>query len=226
MCDDRREGAGPTQRESRKAGVEESFTTDELLRLELTHPDGLSAQAIVEMLAERGVTLAEATFRKYVQLGLLPRSRRVGRKGKHRGSHGLYPASVVARIVAIRQLMEGGLTLEEIQRSSVALANDIESVRGSSDAFLDKLEREATARTPQRAALVRRRIAQLRSQAEALVFKLEEAAEELCPATARVHVDGRTREMTEQTVRTNAGRRSAKVVVAGRVGRKNGGADP
>ena len=41
----------------------------------------------------RGEPLSEATFRKYVQLGLLPRSVRVGRKGKHRGSQGLYPAS-------------------------------------------------------------------------------------------------------------------------------------
>lgn len=204
--------------------MDESFTTDELLQLERAHPDGLSAQAIVEMLGERGVALAEATFRKYVQLGLLPRSRRVGRKGKHRGSHGLYPASVVARIVAIRQLMEGGLTLEEIQRSSVALANDVEAVRGSSDAFLDKLEREATARMPQRAALVRRRIEQLRSQAEALVFRLEEAAEELCPATARVQAEIDSKEKAGQTVRTNTGRRSTKVVVAGRIGRKNDGA--
>ena len=32
---------------------------------------------------------SEATLRKYVQLGLLPRSVRVGRKGKHQGSQGI-----------------------------------------------------------------------------------------------------------------------------------------
>lgn len=200
--------------------MDKSFTTDELLQIESAYPDGLSAQAIVEMLAERGVALAEATFRKYVQLGLLPRSRRVGRKGKHRGSHGLYPASAVARIVAIRELMEDGLTLEEIQRSSVALANDVESVRVSSEAFLDKLEREATARVPQRSVAVRRRIEQLRNEVDALVSKFEEAAEELCPATTRVQADNASAKRKEQT---NAGRRSAGLAVAGRVGRNNDG---
>ena len=46
----------------------------------------------------KGVRLSEATFRKYVQAGLLPRSKRVGRKGKHRGSQGLYPVEAVRRI--------------------------------------------------------------------------------------------------------------------------------
>ena len=51
---------------------------------------GIGAQ-IVEAFTDAGVRLSEATFRKWVQLGLLPRSRRVGRKGKHQGSLGLYP---------------------------------------------------------------------------------------------------------------------------------------
>ena len=56
-----------------------------------SYPDGLSTQQIVELFAVEGERLSEATFRKYVQLGLLPRSVRVGRKGKHRGSQGRYP---------------------------------------------------------------------------------------------------------------------------------------
>jgi len=63
----------------------------ELARIESEFARGLSAGAIVEIFRPKGVRLSEATFRKYVQTGLLPRSRRVGRKGKHRGSHGLYP---------------------------------------------------------------------------------------------------------------------------------------
>ena len=34
----------------------------------------------MEIFRPKGVRLSEATFRKYVQAGLLPRSRRVGRK--------------------------------------------------------------------------------------------------------------------------------------------------
>src|SRR5215813_3207185 len=88
--------------------------TDEFDRLETEHPQGLSAGQIVEFFAPRGVKLAQATFRKYVQLGLLPRSKRVGQKGKHKGSQGIYPVSTIRRIVEIKTLMEGNLTLEEI----------------------------------------------------------------------------------------------------------------
>jgi len=54
---------------------------DEFDRLEQEYPQGLSAAQIVDFFVPRGVKLAQATFRKYVQLGLLPRSRRVGEKG-------------------------------------------------------------------------------------------------------------------------------------------------
>ena len=70
--------------------------------LERSHPSGMSVQQIVDACAAQGERLTEATFRKYVQLGLLPRSVRVGKKGKHRGSQGLYPASVVGQLQRIR----------------------------------------------------------------------------------------------------------------------------
>jgi len=81
---------------------------DEFDALEAEHAGGISAVQIVDFFAPRGVKLAQATFRKYVQLGLLPRSRRVGEKGKHRGSKGLYPASAVRRIHLIKSLMTKG----------------------------------------------------------------------------------------------------------------------
>ena len=59
---------------------------DEFDRLEASYPHGISAAQIVDFFAPRGVKLAQATFRKYVQLGLLPRSRRVGEKGNLRAS--------------------------------------------------------------------------------------------------------------------------------------------
>jgi hypothetical protein len=67
------------------------LTTREIADIEKSHPDGLSSKQIMELMAHSGQPMTEATLRKYVQLGLLPRSRRVGEKGKHRGSKGIYP---------------------------------------------------------------------------------------------------------------------------------------
>jgi DNA-binding transcriptional MerR regulator len=114
---------------------------DEFERLEANYPHGVSAAQIVDFFAPRGVKLAQATFRKYVQLGLLPRSRRVGEKGKHRGSRGLYPATAIRRISLIKSLMDEGMTLEEIRHSFVFFRgqlDDIERVFEDLFAALDK----------------------------------------------------------------------------------------
>src|SRR5712671_666552 len=114
---------------------------DEFERLEATNPHGVSAMQIVDFFAPRGVKLAQATFRKYVQLGLLPRSRRVGEKGKHRGSRGLYPATAVRRISLIKSLMDEGMTLEDIRGSFVFFRGQLDGVERALDdlfAALDK----------------------------------------------------------------------------------------
>src|SRR6185369_9495434 len=107
---------------------------------------GLSARAILEIFAPRGVALSEGTFRKYVQAGLLPRSRRVGRKGKHQGSQGLYPVESVRRINAIKKMMAEGLTLEEIRRSFVFFKNSIDEIDRGMDEVLDGFEAELSDR--------------------------------------------------------------------------------
>ena len=114
---------------------------EELERIERDHAHGLSARVIVDVFAARGVRLSEATFRKYVQAGLLPRSRRVGKKGKHRGSQGLYPASAVRRMNAIRQMMAQGLTLEDIKASFVVFRNHIDLASHELTVALDGFER-------------------------------------------------------------------------------------
>ena len=76
----------------------------------------------------KGARLSPSTFRKYVQLGLLPRSRRVGRKGKHTGSTGLYPVAVVRRIALIKRMMAEGYTVEDIRGSFVTVRNRLEDV--------------------------------------------------------------------------------------------------
>src|SRR6266508_6832365 len=88
----------------------------EIAEIERTWPDGLTSRQIVDMFETRGVRFSEATLRKYVQLGLLPRSVRVGRKGKHQGSQGMYPASVIRQIQRIKEMMAQDYTIEEIQR--------------------------------------------------------------------------------------------------------------
>ena len=69
----------------------EIWSAEELEAIGRAHPGGLTVQEIVQLSTARGERLSEAAFRKYVQLGLLPRSVRVGRQGKQRGSRGLYP---------------------------------------------------------------------------------------------------------------------------------------
>ncbi|MGB5813376.1 MAG: MerR family transcriptional regulator [Polyangiales bacterium] len=107
---------------------ERSWSDNELEEIEQAHADGMSVQQIVDVFTARGSRLSEATFRKYVQLGLLPRSVRVGRKGKHRGSQGLYPATAVRQIDHIRRLMHQGFTMQEIQKEFLFVRGDIDAL--------------------------------------------------------------------------------------------------
>ncbi|MEM7433948.1 MAG: MerR family transcriptional regulator [Myxococcota bacterium] len=107
---------------------EQSWSDHELEEIELANANGMSVQQIVDAFTARGSRLTEATFRKYVQLGLLPRSVRVGRKGKHRGSQGLYPATAVRQIDHIRRLMNQGFTMEEIQKEFLFVRGDIDAL--------------------------------------------------------------------------------------------------
>lgn len=103
--------------------------TDEVLdRLEREHPQGITSAEILDTMAAHGIKFSEATLRKYVQLGLLPRSVRVGRKGKHQGSQGMYPAGVVRQIQRIRDMMAEDYTIEEIQRQFLFVRGDIEDL--------------------------------------------------------------------------------------------------
>ncbi len=104
------------------------WSDEELSEIEEAHGEGMSVQQIVDAFTARGSRLTEATFRKYVQLGLLPRSVRVGRKGKHRGSQGLYPATAIRQIDHIRRLMSQGFTMEEIQKEFLFVRGDINTL--------------------------------------------------------------------------------------------------
>ncbi len=147
----------------------------ELVAVERAWPDGLTAAQVVEIFQQRNLRLSEATFRKYVQLGLLPRSRRVGRKGKHSGSMGLYPAAAVRRVNDIKRMMAESYTIEEIQRSFLRFKDEIEALeRGLKDVF-SGFEREV--RSPEfdvaRKKTLTRDIADARKLGDELVGRIE-----------------------------------------------------
>ena len=164
--------------------TQELFEADELMTIEAKMPGGISSQEVISLFQERGVRLSEATFRKYVQLGLLPTSKRVGRKGKHRGSRGVYPVSVVRRINLIKALMQKGMTLEEIRDSFISIQNDIERVNDAiADLFLRIEERIEHLR--HRGELVKpivMDVATVRAGADRLLKKIERIGSSLAVA--------------------------------------------
>jgi DNA-binding transcriptional MerR regulator len=155
---------------------------DEFDALEQQFPQGISAGQIVEFFIPRGVKLAQATFRKYVQLGLLPRSRRVGEKGKHRGSRGLYPASAVRRIHLIKSLMDEGMTLEDIRRSFIFFRGQLDGIERSLDelfAALDKSLAEKAEVKPSRRKELERLLSETRHRADQFVKDVERTVSEI-----------------------------------------------
>src|SRR5882724_8843118 len=126
--------------------------TETLAQLEKAHAAGLSSAEILDVFASHDVSLSEATLRKYVQLGLLPRSVRVGRKGKHQGSQGVYPVSVVRQILRIKQMMSESYTIEQIQREFLFIRNDIEQLEQMLGRIFKKLDGVLKERKQERSA--------------------------------------------------------------------------
>lgn len=129
-----------------------TLTEAQIREIEGRHPSGLTSQQLVSAFAERKVQFSEANLRRYVQLGLVPRSRRVGRKGKHLGSRGVYPLRAVRRINTIKRLMAERYTLEEIQTKFLSFKDGIETL----DDALGGLLREFEVRVEQEAPSKRR----------------------------------------------------------------------
>lgn len=104
------------------------LTEAQIRRIEVSNPQGLTSQQIVAAFQDQSIRFSEATLRKYVQLGLVPRSRRIGRKGKHLGSRGVYPVRSVRRINTIKRLMAERYTIEEIQAKFLVFKDTIETL--------------------------------------------------------------------------------------------------
>lgn len=151
-------------------------TAAQFTALETEHPEGLTMFQILECLANEEIHISEATFRKYIQLGLLPQSRRArcGTGGKHSGSQGLYPATVIRYLLEIRARLSAGETLAEIRQDMPAsIAQDGIGARLAQ--VLRELQEEATQRNDldprvHRARL--REIAALEAKARVLMVQI------------------------------------------------------
>ncbi len=110
-----------------------------LEKIESDYAQGLTSKQILALCAEHEISLSEATLRKYVQLGLLPRSVRVGSKGKHQGSKGVYPVRVVRQILLVKRMMAQDFTIEQIQREFLFLRGDLEQLETTLGGILSKL---------------------------------------------------------------------------------------
>ena len=145
------------------------LTEAQVREIETASPDGLTSRELVAVFADQGVRFSEATLRKYVQLGLVPRSRRVGRKGKHLGSRGVYPIRAVRRINTIKRLMQERYTIEEIAERFLTFKDNIETLDEALTELLARFE-EAIVGVPPSAARERlhAELSSVRKSAEAL----------------------------------------------------------
>jgi hypothetical protein len=145
---------------------------EEIRAIEGTYPDGITAVQIVDVFTSRGIKFSEASFRKYVQQGLLPRSKRVGRKGKHRGSLGVYPSKTVRRINAVKSLMADGYTIEEIQGEFLLYTDLVEGVAEHLTELWTRLAGDVTRLEPKTKRELEKELADARRDGDRLVERL------------------------------------------------------
>jgi len=150
----------------------------ELDALESEFREGLSSGEVVDVFCRRGIRFSEATFRKYVQLGLLPRSTRVGTKGKHKGSKGVYPVGTLRQINEIKRMMALDYTIEEIRHEFAFVGGELEELRRLLMHIVRKLEESIAAERggDLRAKSTRRQIEEAKRSAEQLMALIEAAA--------------------------------------------------
>ena len=163
----------------------------ELEAIERTYADGITAVQIVDVFTGRGIKFSEASFRKYVQQGLLPRSKRVGRKGKHRGSLGVYPAKTVRRINTVKQLMADGHTIEEIQGQFLLYTDLAEGVAEHLVELLARLDTDLAKTDPRTRKQLEKELADVRRDGERLIAQLSELTRKVAaPRTDSLRLAG------------------------------------
>jgi hypothetical protein len=145
-----------------------------LTRIEMRYPQGLTSAEILDVFATHGIPLSEGTLRKYVQLGLLPRSVRVGTKGRHQGSRGIYPVSVVRQILHVKCMMAESYTIEQIQREFLFMRGDLEQLQNTLCSLFSTLDGILRERRREGAAeLLAREVNDARALGKELLTRLE-----------------------------------------------------
>jgi len=153
--------------------VSSSIDDGTLANLEQQYASGLTSGDLIDVCGAHGIQLSEATLRKYVQLGLLPRSVRVGRKGKHKGSLGLYPPRTIRQLVRIKEMMAKSYTIEEIRRDFLFVRTDIEQLEQTLGCIFQALAKVLKQRHQDTSrSLVSREVNQAKKQSRELVSQL------------------------------------------------------
>lgn len=151
-----------------------------LQEVEREHIGGITSADLLAFFADQDIRFGEATLRKWVQLGLLPRSIRVGKKGKHQGSKGKYPVRVVRQILRIKALMAKNLTIEEIQRQFLFVRGEIAELEQTIDKIFTTLDGIVEERQREESVLaVSADIERARTLATDLLSRLERIEEHL-----------------------------------------------
>jgi DNA-binding transcriptional MerR regulator len=168
-----------------------ALTEEQLHAIETQYPEGLTAVQLVDAFTRNRVRFSEASFRKYVQQGLLPRSKRVGRKGKHKGSLGVYPAKTVRRINQVKRLMADGHTIEEIQEQFLLYTDLVEGVEENLTELVARLQRDCERLEPAARKDVAKELTEVRKNGDQLVERLNALATRIsAPRTDTLRLAG------------------------------------
>jgi len=93
------------------------FTETELTKIENDekYKSGILFEEVNQILTEKGMILKLPTFKKYINLRLIPGS--IGRKTEGKGSRGLYPPSVIREINFIKYALYSNLDFTKVIES-------------------------------------------------------------------------------------------------------------
>lgn len=110
-------------------------------------PDGIRTAEIVSFFKnDLGFKFSEATFRKYIQSGLVSRCVRIGEKAeeitddgkkKHRGSKGIYPSIVLLEILIAKLIIATNMTIDMLKKSpSFLVSRQVQDMIASAEEAL------------------------------------------------------------------------------------------
>ena len=113
------------------------------------------------------------------------------RKGKHRGSLGVYPSKVVRRINTVKQLMADGHTIEEIQGEFLVYTDLVENLGESLEELATRLEADLGQLPESQRRAASKELTEVRREGTQLVARLEAVARRIsAPRTEKSRRSG------------------------------------